>query len=610
MSSTEIVGVESVYEFQPCPENEIRLVTIAPASDHETDISCLITHYRREEKPCYDAISYSWGQEHDRSKIFCNERTMNVTRSCKAALKALRHTSEPQTVWIDAVCIDQLNTTEKSQQVARMSDVYVNASRTFIYLGDSGKIWDIYDDESEDSHWESLLERQWFTRTWVIQEVLLSRSLYFVIGNQRIAWLDLIALCDARQISRPELFELRAEVAHDYARRMPKSWAEQETDVEEGTFRTKEAGHTNLPYWRLLGFLDRTRHFECSDARDKLFAILPLFAKPTPQLLIPDYTKTLEQTYSDLSWFMLHYGQGGVLASAGSCGTLASWVVDWRLPLTAEKLEEAVCVSESAAEWRSSWRAGFQLRAQELLLDRITPDRVSVRGLEPQKVVSVVRRTCKRILCHDRTWHTIQLHVAVTTQETARDASVTCKIWREAEHILATQRRYNDVRSAIEETLAAKFQCAIKFKNCGLGPGNYARFIAWRADHITQTEATTACLELEKVLAAFDSTEDPEPEGISQVTHFIERHTRLSRGRCVLQIADGTLVLGPKSTQIGDLVCVLFGFSTPFVLRKVEEHHVLLGECCAMSPMMEGAEIDAWAAKKSSTQETREYVLI
>jgi len=40
-------------------------------------------------------------------------------------------------VWVDAICIDQTNTNEKSQQVQSMAKIYTVASRAIVWLGEA-----------------------------------------------------------------------------------------------------------------------------------------------------------------------------------------------------------------------------------------------------------------------------------------------------------------------------------------------------------------------------------------------------------------------------------------------------------------------------------------
>ncbi len=60
-----------------------------------------------------------------------------LTASLYNALCDLISRSEggPLTFWIDQICINQLDNTEKQHQVVLMKDIYQNASRVISYLG-------------------------------------------------------------------------------------------------------------------------------------------------------------------------------------------------------------------------------------------------------------------------------------------------------------------------------------------------------------------------------------------------------------------------------------------------------------------------------------------
>jgi hypothetical protein len=65
---------------------------------------------------------------------------MEVTSNLHAALKALRHSKETQTFWIDAVCINQGDDHEKSTQIPLMKHIYGKAERVILWLGPSDRI--------------------------------------------------------------------------------------------------------------------------------------------------------------------------------------------------------------------------------------------------------------------------------------------------------------------------------------------------------------------------------------------------------------------------------------------------------------------------------------
>lgn len=60
-----------------------------------------------------------------------------ITKNLCAALQALHTPDRDRHLWVDAMCIDQHNNSEKGSQVQIMRDIYASASRTIIWLGDA-----------------------------------------------------------------------------------------------------------------------------------------------------------------------------------------------------------------------------------------------------------------------------------------------------------------------------------------------------------------------------------------------------------------------------------------------------------------------------------------
>ncbi|KAJ9503020.1 hypothetical protein H2202_001172 [Exophiala xenobiotica] len=72
--------------------------------------------------------------------IICENVRMEVTSNLHAALKALRHSKETQTFWIDAVCINQGDDHEKGTQIPLMKHIYGKAERVILWLGPSDRM--------------------------------------------------------------------------------------------------------------------------------------------------------------------------------------------------------------------------------------------------------------------------------------------------------------------------------------------------------------------------------------------------------------------------------------------------------------------------------------
>ncbi|EME49951.1 hypothetical protein DOTSEDRAFT_121719, partial [Dothistroma septosporum NZE10] len=61
---------------------------------------------------------------------------MGIAQNLYESLRRLRNHISPLRLRVDAVCIDQSNTEERSAQVANMADIYADADRVLVWLGD------------------------------------------------------------------------------------------------------------------------------------------------------------------------------------------------------------------------------------------------------------------------------------------------------------------------------------------------------------------------------------------------------------------------------------------------------------------------------------------
>lgn len=63
-----------------------------------------------------------------------------VTQNLHAALKRLRLQNQSRVLWVDAICINQDDTSEKSFQVAMMSQIYSKTTKGLLWLGEEPQI--------------------------------------------------------------------------------------------------------------------------------------------------------------------------------------------------------------------------------------------------------------------------------------------------------------------------------------------------------------------------------------------------------------------------------------------------------------------------------------
>jgi hypothetical protein len=54
---------------------------------------------------------------------------------------------------------------------------------------------------------------------------------------------------------------------------------------------------------------------------------------------------------------------------------------------------------------------------------------------------------------------------------------------------------------------------------------------------------------------------------------------RVCKNRRFFITKRGHLGIGPPTLKEGDVCCVLFGAKVPFILRRLDSQHLLVGEC-------------------------------
>ncbi|KXS94408.1 hypothetical protein AC578_9491 [Pseudocercospora eumusae] len=127
---------EFKYRVLDARRKEIRLMCIEPGSGPDDILRCTFRHVALiDDKPAYNTVSYVWGDSTKRASIFVDGKLLDIPQSSEKALRRIRKRDVSIVVWIDAVCINQNDKAERSQQVAMMADIYRNGATNFVVLG-------------------------------------------------------------------------------------------------------------------------------------------------------------------------------------------------------------------------------------------------------------------------------------------------------------------------------------------------------------------------------------------------------------------------------------------------------------------------------------------
>ncbi|KAK4448890.1 heterokaryon incompatibility protein-domain-containing protein [Podospora aff. communis PSN243] len=342
--------------------------------------------------PEYEALSYTWGDSSQKRTIGLNGIDFDVTTNLHAALNRLRLPDSKRLLWVDAICIDQTNTDERAAQVPRMREIYQRAQRVVIWLGmesqDSslamsvleglggsheqtkdiknksgewyGPQYDLmraYGREASEANtkrtieklseldlmspgdvteegWAAmeklLLERPYWKRVWIIQEVAYAREVIIHCGEATLAW------------SAFEYLPMRS----DWRRFFKEAERFRLAALESGVVRLLGSRSESREVSRKFGFekesttlLNRLTDFwdyGSTDPRDKIYALLGLPAIDY-DIVLPkvDYKANVATVFSQVALaIMEHERTLDILClphpdSENRKFGLPSWVPDW-----------------------------------------------------------------------------------------------------------------------------------------------------------------------------------------------------------------------------------------------------------------------------------------
>jgi hypothetical protein len=300
--------MEPLYVKLPIPNAafHIRLLDLLPGVGAEPLIGRLrvqrVTVFTR-----YEALSYTWGVCTPAQTIIVNGHAHDTTPNLHSALLQLRHRNKRRKLWIDAICIDQSDLEERSEQVMKMGDIYRNAEQVLIWLGDETRdtdvafrhmyqlldlipqwpdLWKPYrEDEIGTALMTGLCEIKcysWWERIWVVQEVATaSGDPMIMCGNASISWSKLMYLLRHAKLPNLEREEMRIleSIRHDV--RCPPRLR----GTGEAFFYNSET----MAVSDVLDWISRTMNFQSTDPRDKVYGLLGLARDPYWKQLRPDY---------------------------------------------------------------------------------------------------------------------------------------------------------------------------------------------------------------------------------------------------------------------------------------------------------------------------------
>ncbi|KAL6922571.1 hypothetical protein FSST1_006597 [Fusarium sambucinum] len=189
------------YQYSQLAECSIRLLRLIPHPDRQSHIHCQLFDFPLSDSTStcqYEALSYVWGSDKKPFSISVNHGELHIGANLHAALGNLRHDNLERVLWIDALCINQDDTTEKGQQVQLMAKIYAKAHCVIVWLREgtdesdeaiqeiNGAAFQSLKSNNDSTRVLSLLRRPWFERIWVLQEVAAPQHILIRCGDAEI----------------------------------------------------------------------------------------------------------------------------------------------------------------------------------------------------------------------------------------------------------------------------------------------------------------------------------------------------------------------------------------------------------------------------------------
>lgn len=561
---------------------------------------CQLVRVSLDQAPPYDALSYTWGTTlklaslyHVSEDIAAPESSggsIKITQNLHGALVQLRDTVVQRRLWVDAVCIDQANIRERGEQVQIIRRIFNSAAHVWIWLGleESSTSDALQAIATINSHRETkrlsftilkgitdedpyteilglkdmtidqrsvhalhrLFARPWFQRIWVVQEVNVgSPRIEVLIGQKQVAW-------DRVGAAALWLGALR--------------WSAPKPEASPGQRNAMVmwqgrmfAGATLPP------LLDEARGYLATDAHDKVFALIGF---PSFQRLVedfgfsPDYTLTVEELYKmvailsikstrtlEILSYVDHspspHSDADTKSLGLSQGTTPTWVPRWDIetPYRSFPLQDY-------AHYRNRTN-GF---CNSIESNR---DDIQLKGLYIGEVLEAAEHI-------DWTSDGSGLRIC--------NPDVLTHFWE-------ALTQHKDARISDEDFLIGLSHAMTAGLDEYYGPanGNSAQHVADAVEFLLpmfSCESSGHGSHTSRPAFAEMLLRSRKREYRGDRTRFARDVSWICTNRKLFYTSGGSVGLGPSNTRIDDVVAVLFGGHTPFLLRPRAGYHQLLGE--------------------------------
>lgn len=284
------MAMPTIYRPIDSRNGEIRLLVLG---EIESDLEVPHYHFKDvylRDNPVFEALSYVWGDPTPTYRLVVDGALTKVSTNLGIVLPYLTGRLIDIPIWIDALCINQKDENEKGAQIALMGQIFSRARNVLSWLGerpraDEDPAWHqferlvlrqkyppLFRTRKPRSVWGkatkrpiqlnghamvkghtvdafgSIVRRQYFTRLWVVQEVVLAKHAVGMVGSIAFDLEHVLGLAG-------------------------RSMGEEAVDVASA-LRLIRSAHARGEGLSMMELLNITHKYQVTDRRDRIVALL------------------------------------------------------------------------------------------------------------------------------------------------------------------------------------------------------------------------------------------------------------------------------------------------------------------------------------------------
>lgn len=589
------LALPTTYLYPPLPKGHARFLSLAGRGPHPV---AFLQSHPVENPPPYIAISYCWDPTSPSRGMFLDNQSVSISETVLEVLNQVMAshavTGSTELLWIDQICINQDDAAEKLDQVYRMGDIYSKAEKVFVWLGPTADRSDVALENMQTTVLQlvglnsavatreelmegidaainqeggqlygHLFKRPWFRRLWTVQEALLARNLIVMCGYREVDF-SMLAMLAAQVLKYGSLDLIR----------VPGAFDEDLTNAMVGIINLQllrqslaQSPQPELTIDRFRSLVMDSRARQVSMAPDRVYALMGVAPRKVREYMAnvghAQHTLSLWELYAHFAKCMLENDPGWCFLSSAPSKerppALPSWVPNFDSPQP---------FASVLTQPSHGFQAGISPETQHLISRTVTTEELVARGFRLDTVSEIIPQTAfteaNQNMKHDAMY-----------SDAPREWELRCiRLCQKVYNLGPEQFPRFHVKTLLAQSSATPsmdgraldayhvFWMGCRIRGEALRQVNEAGFPV--PEHLRHLPDATDRFADDAVKAWRNGL---PAEEYKLLMEFVTTMKAVCSGRPYISTSMGSLGLGCPGIQPGDVICILYGTTVPYVLR-------------------------------------------